>query len=175
MLGDPPSRLTDTAKVVAEAMEATLAAIRPGADGGAVHRAFDRVIRPHGLQKDSRIGYSIGIGYPPDWGERTVSLRPGETHRTRSQGMAFHVILGIWSDDWGYELSEPVVVTHSGAERLTDLPQELTDLEVTRDNIDTPLRRPRRRAGRVGHRLQYIVAAQAVSRHRPSRDGQPGG
>jgi ectoine hydrolase len=40
--------------------------------------------------------------------------------------MAFHVILGIWSDDWGYELSEPVVVTDGGAERLTDLPQELT-------------------------------------------------
>jgi ectoine hydrolase len=106
-------------------MGATLTAIRPGADGSAVHRAFDRVIRPHGLQKDSRIGYSIGIGYPPDWGERTVSLRPGETTELVA-GMAFHVILGIWNDDWGYELSEPVVVTDAGAERLTGLPQELT-------------------------------------------------
>jgi ectoine hydrolase len=125
MLGEPPSRLTDTAKVVADAMEATLTAIRPGADGSAVHRAFDRVIKPHGLQKESRIGYSIGIGYPPDWGERTVSLRPGETTELVA-GMAFHVILGIWNDDWGYELSEPVVVTEAGAERLTGLPQELT-------------------------------------------------
>jgi ectoine hydrolase len=125
MLGEPPSRLTDTAKVVADAMEATLTAIRPGADGSAVHRAFDRVIKPHGLQKESRIGYSIGIGYPPDWGERTVSLRPGETTELVA-GMAFHVILGIWNDDWGYELSEPVVVTDAGAERLTGLPQELT-------------------------------------------------
>jgi ectoine hydrolase len=125
MLGEPPSRLTDTAKVVADAMEATLTAIRPGAEGSAVHRAFDRVIKPHGLQKESRIGYSIGIGYPPDWGERTVSLRPGETTELVA-GMAFHVILGIWNDDWGYELSEPVVVTDAGAERLTGLPQELT-------------------------------------------------
>jgi ectoine hydrolase len=125
MLGEPPSQLTDTAKVVAEAMQATLTATRPGADGDAVHRAFHQVIKPHGLQKDSRIGYSIGIGYPPDWGERTVSLRPGETTELLT-GMAFHVILGIWSDDWGYELSEPVVVTEAGAERLTDLPQQLT-------------------------------------------------
>jgi ectoine hydrolase len=125
MLGAPPSRLTDTATVVAEAMEATLTAIRPGADGSAAHRAFDGVIRRHGLQKESRIGYSIGIGYPPDWGERTVSLRPGETTELVA-GMAFHVILGIWDDDWGYELSEPVVVTEAGAERLTGLPQELT-------------------------------------------------
>ena len=39
--------------------------------------------------------------------------------------MAFHVILGMWMDGWGYELSEPVVVTDTVPERLTDVPQEL--------------------------------------------------
>jgi ectoine hydrolase len=29
-------------------------------------------------------------------------------------------------DGFGYEMSEPVVVTDTGVERLTDLPQELT-------------------------------------------------
>lgn len=29
-------------------------------------------------------------------------------------------------DDWGYELSEPIVVAPNGVERLTDLPHELT-------------------------------------------------
>jgi ectoine hydrolase len=125
MLGDPPQRLTETAKIIAEAMAATLAAVRPGVTGSAVHQAFDEVIRAHGLRKDSRIGYSIGIGYPPDWGERTVSLRHGET-TVLAAGMAFHIILGMWMDDWGYELSEPVVVTDTGVERLTDLPHELT-------------------------------------------------
>jgi ectoine hydrolase len=125
MLGDPPQRLVETAKIIAEAMQATLASIRPGVTGSAVHQAFDGVIKPHGLSKDSRIGYSIGIGYPPDWGERTVSLRHGETTELAA-GMAFHIILGIWMDDWGYELSEPVVVIPTGVERLTDLPHELT-------------------------------------------------
>jgi len=125
MLGDPPQRLIDTAHVVAEAMESTLDAIRPGVTGGVVHEAFDRVIRSHGLRKDSRIGYSIGIGYPPDWGERTVSLRREEATELAA-GMAFHIILGMWMDGWGYELSEPIVVTATGVERLTDLPHELT-------------------------------------------------
>ena len=125
MLGDPPQRLIDTAHVVADAMRSTLDAIRPGVTGGVVHEAFDRVIRSHGLRKDSRIGYSIGIGYPPDWGERTVSLRREETTELAA-GMAFHIILGMWMDGWGYELSEPVVVTATGVERLTDLPHELT-------------------------------------------------
>ena len=125
MLGDPPRRLRETAKIVSEGMRAALSAIRPGVTGSVVHAAFNDVIAVHGLVKDSRIGYSIGIGYPPDWGERTVSLRPGET-TVLTAGMAFHVILGMWMDGWGYELSEPVVVTGDGVERLTDLSDELT-------------------------------------------------
>ena len=125
MLGDPPQRLSEIAKVVAEGMQAALESIRPGVTGSAVHAAFNAVIAAHGLTKESRIGYSIGIGYPPDWGERTVSLRAGEATELAA-GMAFHVILGMWMDGWGYELSEPVAVTPTGVERLTDLPQELT-------------------------------------------------
>ena len=125
MLGDPSDRLADTAKVVAEGMTAALETAVPGATGADVHAAFNRVIAEHGLTKESRIGYSIGIGYPPDWGERTVSLRADE-ETVLAPGMAFHVILGMWMDGWGYELSEPVVITDSTPERLTHLPQELT-------------------------------------------------
>jgi ectoine hydrolase len=125
MLGDPLQHLSEAAKVVAEGMQATLTAIRPGTTASAVHAAFTDVISAHGMVKESRIGYSIGIGYPPDWGERTVSLRPGEQTELVA-GMAFHVILGMWMDGWGYELSESVVVTATGVERLTGLPQELT-------------------------------------------------
>ncbi|HET8601992.1 MAG TPA: M24 family metallopeptidase [Segeticoccus sp.] len=125
MLGEPPQRLADAAKVVEEAMAVTLEATHPGASCEAVHTAFNDVINRHGLTKDSRIGYSIGIAYPPDWGEHTISLRPGET-RELEAGMTLHVILGMWMDGWGYELSEPVLVTPAGAERLTHVPQELT-------------------------------------------------
>jgi ectoine hydrolase len=125
MLGDPPQRLRETSKIVADGMQAVLSTIKPQTTGRAVHAAFNDVIAAHGLVKDSRIGYSIGVGYPPDWGERTVSLRPEET-TVLTAGMAFHVILGMWMDGWGYELSEPVVVTIDGVERLTGLSHELT-------------------------------------------------
>ena len=36
---------------------------------------------------------------------------------------------------------------------------------------NSPVRRTRHRAGRVGDRLEYVVAAQADPRHRPVRDG----
>lgn len=124
MLGRPPRRLAHAAAVTADGLAAALATMTPATPMREAHAAFTRVLTAHGLSKESRIGYSIGIGYPPDWGERTVSLRAEET-RTFTTGMAFHVILGLWMDGWGYELSEPVIITPAGAEQLCRLPPEL--------------------------------------------------
>lgn len=123
-LGTPDPRLVRCADIVRDGMAAALEAMRPGRSASAAHQAFTQVIAAHGISKESRIGYSIGIGYPPDWGERTVSLRPEEETRLEP-GMAFHVILGIWEQDWGYELSEPVLLTEGAVERLTHQPQDL--------------------------------------------------
>ena len=43
-----------------------------------VEAAWQAVLRRNGLSKESRVGYSVGLSFPPDWGERTVSLRPGD-------------------------------------------------------------------------------------------------
>lgn len=124
-LGQPTAELAHCAAAVTEGLHAALDVMRPGSTGRDVHSAFSRTIGRHGLVKESRIGYSIGIGFPPDWGERTVSLRAEETTRLQA-GMSFHVILGMWMDGWGYEMSEAVLITASGAERLADVEQGLT-------------------------------------------------
>lgn len=120
-LGPPPQHLVDCADAVSEGRDALLEELRPGRTAHDVHAAFSRAISRHGLAKESRIGYSIGIGYPPDWGERTVSLRQG-SETVLEVGMAFHVILGMWMGTWGYETSEPLLITSTGPQRLTDVP-----------------------------------------------------
>lgn len=124
-LGPPPARLSHCAGATGEGMRAALQTMRAGATGRDVHTAFTTAIERKGLSKESRIGYSIGIGYPPDWGEHTVSLRR-EEETVLETGMAFHVILGMWMDGWGYEVSQSVIVQHDHAELLTDLPAELS-------------------------------------------------
>src|SRR6185437_8011196 len=104
-LGKPPQRLLDTAKAVNEGLDAVLATIRPGITGADVEAAWRRVLDRYGLKKESRIGYSIGVGYPPDWGEHTISLRPGDPSILESNN-TLHVMLGMWMDGWGMELSE---------------------------------------------------------------------
>jgi Xaa-Pro dipeptidase len=118
-LGRGPQQLFDTASAVEEGLEAVLESIRPGVATGDVHGAWQSVLDKHGLVKESRIGYGIGVGYPPDWGEHTISLRAGEK-TVLETGMTLHVMLGMWMDGWGMELSETVVVTSDGVECLTD-------------------------------------------------------
>ena len=123
-LGPPPRKLADTAAIVLEGMETALAAVKPGVTCESVEAAWRSVIARHGLEKESRIGYSTGIGYPPDWGEHTLSLRPGDRTELR-ENMAIHMILGMWMDDWGLEISECFRVAANGAECLANCPREL--------------------------------------------------
>jgi Xaa-Pro aminopeptidase len=123
-LGKPPQKLADTTSVVLEGMETALAAVKSGVTCESVEAAWRGVIARHGLEKESRIGYSTGIGYPPDWGEHTLSLRPGDRTELR-ENMTIHMILGMWMDDWGLEISECFRVGENGAECLASFPREL--------------------------------------------------
>ena len=123
-LGPPPQKLADTAKVVIEGIDIALAAAKPGALCEEVEAAWTKHINAHGVFKDSRLGYSIGLAYPPDWGEHTLSLRPGDKTELRP-GMTIHLMPGIWLDDWGVEISEPFRITETGAETFCNFPRDL--------------------------------------------------
>ena len=124
MLGTPSQKLRRVAGAVAEGLEAVLDLVRPGTVATELSEAWDITLAKKGYSKPSRIGYSIGIGYPPDWGERTVSLRVGE-QTVLEENMTFHLICGMWMDNYGYELSEPFRVSADGVETFTDFPREL--------------------------------------------------
>jgi len=123
-LGKTPERVADTAKAVLEGMEAVLATTRPGIFAEEVEAAWRKVIARYGLKKESRIGYSIGVAYPPDWGEHTISLRPGD-ETVLEPGNVVHCILGMWMEGWGIEVSETILVTERGNETLTKFPREI--------------------------------------------------
>lgn len=123
-LGKAPQEVSDTGKAVLEGMEAVLETIRPGTLAEDVEAAWRGVISRYKLKKESRIGYSIGVAYPPDWGEHTISLRPGDKTELRP-GNVLHSILGMWMDGWGIEISETILVTANGNETLTNYPRAI--------------------------------------------------
>jgi ectoine hydrolase len=124
-LGEPPAGMQKAQDAVLEGLEAGLNAARPGNTCGEVAKAFFDVLRKHGVEKDSRAGYPVGISYPPDWGERTMSLRQNDTS-VIEENMTFHFMPAIWTDDWGFETSETIRIRGSGpAECLADVSREL--------------------------------------------------
>jgi ectoine hydrolase len=123
-LGSPPQKFLDTEKAVLEGIDAALDAARPGNSCEGVEAAWRKVIARYGIEKESRCGYSIGLSYPPDWGERTMSLRPGD-RTVLEEGMTFHLIPAIWQDDWGLEITESFLVTAGGAEPFCSYPRRL--------------------------------------------------
>lgn len=123
-LGQPPQYIIDADKAVLEGMEAGLQAAKPGNTCEHIANAFFRVLKQYGIEKNNRAGYPIGLSYPPDWGERTMSLRPGDITELQP-GMTFHFMTGLWMDNWGLETTESILITDTGVETLTDYPRQL--------------------------------------------------
>lgn len=124
VIGTPSRELDRLAGVTVEGIHAALDAVKPGATAHDVTTAFANIIEAAGYTKSSRLGYSIGIGFPPDWGERTVSLRRGD-HTVLQENMTFHLIAGMWMTGFGFETSDAIRVTDSGVERFTSYPRDL--------------------------------------------------
>ena len=124
-LGKPPQKYLDAAAAVEEATAAALELARPGQRCEDVANAFNKTLESNGYLKDSRCGYAIGISYPPDWGERTMSFRAGDTTELQP-GMTFHLMPGLWLDDGGIEITEPIAITDSGVETFCSTPRGLT-------------------------------------------------
>jgi Xaa-Pro dipeptidase len=124
VIGPPSHEVSELSKVVIEGLNAAIEFIKPGVTCEEVEAVWRTTIAKSGYKKDSRIGYSLGLNYPPDWGEHTASLRQGDK-TVLQPNMTFHMIPGIWFDDYGVELSESFRVSEAGCEILADYPREL--------------------------------------------------
>jgi len=124
-LGKPSQTFLDAEKAVLEGMEAGLDAANAGNLCEDIAAAFFGILEKYGIVKDNRSGYSIGLSYPPDWGERTMSIRRGDK-TVLEENMTFHFMTGLWMEDWGLEITESIRIRESGsAECLANVPREL--------------------------------------------------
>jgi ectoine hydrolase len=123
-LGRPPQKFLDAEKAVVEGIEAGLEMAKPGNTCEDIAQAFFATMKRHGIKKSGRVGYPIGMSYPPDWGERTMSLRVGD-RTVLEAGMTFHFMPGLWFDDWGLEITESFAITPMGPSCLSNVPRKL--------------------------------------------------
>jgi Xaa-Pro dipeptidase len=124
-MGPPNDTIKRMSDATIAGLEQVMDAMKPGVPCGDVAEAWASAIVAHRFPRPhKRAGYSIGISFPPDWGEgHILSLKYGEK-RALEPGMVFHVPSSI--RDEGVALvgnSETILVTERGAEPLTRFPR----------------------------------------------------
>lgn len=124
-LGDPPDYLRRAEAALCEGLEAGLQAARAGNRACDIANALAAPLERAGIERGARCGYPIGLSYPPDWGERTISLR-AEDETVLEPGMTFHFMPGLWMQDWGLEITESILIVDTGpAEPFCNRPRQL--------------------------------------------------
>jgi Xaa-Pro dipeptidase len=124
ILGEPARELVTLRDVIAEALEAAMAVVKPGTLCEEVEAAFRKSTLRHGYEKKARVGYAQGLCFQPTWIERTMSFQRGD--RTPLEpNMTFHLHGGMWAGRHSLMLTESIAVTGTGVELLTHFPREL--------------------------------------------------
>lgn len=124
-LGTPPDHVRRAEAAQIEGVEAGLDAARAGNRTCDIANAFLSVLRKHGIEREGRCGYPIGLSYPPDWGERTASIR-SEDETVLEPGMTFHFMPALWLDTWGLETTETILIREDGpAEAICTVDRKL--------------------------------------------------
>jgi Xaa-Pro aminopeptidase len=121
-VGPPSSRYEHVRDTVERAVQAGLAAVRPGARCSDVDRAARSVIEDEGFGEQfvHRTGHGLGLT-----GHEPPSIMAGE-ERELVPGMVFSVEPGIYlPGELGVRLEEIVAVTEDGCRVLSALPRDL--------------------------------------------------
>ena len=124
LLGKPDQKKVETMQKTNEALQAGIDLVKAGNTADDVAQAFWKVLDKYGIDKTSRTGYSIGVGYPPDWGEHTLNISKGDM-TILQPNVTFHMIAVMQFGNWGVEASEAIRVTEKGCELFCNFSKEL--------------------------------------------------
>ena len=127
VLGSPSANVQRTTEASFVALDNAMAAMKPGVSGDDVARAgwagidMDRSeVFFHGV-----VAYSIGLGFPPNWGDYRLYLTKGEETLLEA-GMLFHLPIAIRDvGNYCVGFSETVVITETGCEQITQYERQL--------------------------------------------------
>lgn len=123
VIGKPTKEMQKTYEKIYSAQEAAIKAIRPGVNGQLVDKAARNIIEQEGWGDYFQHGTGHGIGID-------VHESPIISHRKDDQMLPEDCVVtiepGVYlPGKWGIRIEDDILVTKSGAERLTKAPEEL--------------------------------------------------
>lgn len=130
-IGPPSREIVNVHRACEDAQRRLLELMRPGVVSGDVHEAHDAALTAAGLSGYIRMrtAYSIGVSYPPGWGEwQIMDIRAGDQRQLQPR-LSLHLGTQIvFRKRFGVGLSDTVIVRDDGPEVLTALDTALREL-----------------------------------------------
>jgi Xaa-Pro aminopeptidase len=122
-IGTPDPLLERDVALCVSLQDETFASLRPGESAGEITRRTQEAMAATGRAGIRlRLGYSMGIGFPPIAGEgQTCDFRESATWNL-VPGMVFHMLSVL---SVGRVISDTVLITPEGCRRLTATPRRL--------------------------------------------------
>ncbi|MGY4281677.1 Xaa-Pro dipeptidase [Bradyrhizobium sp. LM2.7] len=123
VMGKPSEDLLRTSELLIKNQDNAFSMMRPGAVAGDVDKAVRQPVLEAGLRKTyhSRVGYSLGVGFPPLSGEWDACQFMADDKWILEANMVFHMIVNAN----GISFSETILVTEKGGERLGSIDRQL--------------------------------------------------
>ena len=121
-VGPPTKAVQRTASITEDILEAVIAAVKAGATSHDVDSVVGPVTAKWGVPGSvkKRAGYSVGLNFPPDWGEGVFLDLKKDDPTVLQPGMVFHVPQKlVLPGEPPNAISETVLVTKTGCEVLT--------------------------------------------------------
>jgi Xaa-Pro dipeptidase len=127
VVGRPTQRVREVADLQIEGFKAAIEAAKPGAAVGGANTICNQILNRLDLARNRvhRIGYSLGIAYPPSWLEAMI-VDEADPH-VFEPNMTFTIEpnLSLYEEGFGLKLGDTVLCTTQGSESLSELPPEL--------------------------------------------------
>lgn len=126
-LGEPPRYVRERYAVACASLEEGIASLRPGVTCAAAYEAFARPYVAAGYDVPIKVGYSVGLTFPPTWVDcEDLNLLPGN-ERVLEAGMVFHTprSVRVYGEQTPI-VSETTLITPTGRRTLTNASRELS-------------------------------------------------
>jgi ectoine hydrolase len=130
VIGKPSTRVREVADVLTEAFLAAIDAAEPGAPVGNANAACNKVLNRLDLARTRvhRIGYSLGLAYPPSWLEAMIVDESDEHRFAPNMSFTIEPNLSLYGEGFGLKLGDTVLCTSGGSKSLSELAPTMTIL-----------------------------------------------
>lgn len=130
-IGPPSPEVAKAHRACVNAQRRVLSMLRPGVISGDVYRAHDEALTAAGVSGYIRMrtAYSIGVSYPPGWGEwHIMDVKAGDKRPLQARLSLHSGSQIVFRKRFGMGLSDTVIVRDDEPEILTSVDETLREL-----------------------------------------------